>query len=240
MSLSFPASPTNGQIYQNWVWSSAVGAWQPNYAAGFVNSFNGRGGVVTLQPSDNTAGNRVLLMSQIVAPTTPVALVNFIYTFTNAYDVYELDFHDFQNDTATGSTFLQCRFSTDGSTFDTSANYYNIYSYAISSASGGTNSAVGGQSFLYLTAAHASFGASSYTLGNGVVRLTMPWVTDRNKYLTYTAQSHAQAGVYWQSGVGYWNNANAIKGISLFLTTGNITRGVFNLYGRVKSGAGGS
>jgi hypothetical protein len=53
MSLAFPASPSTGQIYQGWRWSGT--SWDPNYAANFVTSFNGRAGIVSLAPADITA-----------------------------------------------------------------------------------------------------------------------------------------------------------------------------------------
>src|SRR5262245_54647697 len=85
MSLSFPASPTVGQVSQYWKWDGA--AWGPVFGQPNVTSINGKSGVLTL--NDTTGpGNRILLNRQTVS--TPVAAI--VFTGLDAtYDEYVVE-----------------------------------------------------------------------------------------------------------------------------------------------------
>lgn len=228
MSLSFPVSPANGQNYQNWQWNSAIGAWVPNYQ-NVVGSFNGRGGAVTFQGSDNTPGNRVLLAQTTI--TTPVASVSMFYDFTNKlFDEMEIDCVSL-NAAADGQ--LQIRFSTDGSTFDSTANYFWGFSYASNTSVGGpTGSNTGG---LFVGGVNAGPQASLHRIVVGV-----PGFADRTKpYVASSTYYSVNAGqFYGYSGGGAWNNQSAIKGIQAVGVTTNLTRGNIAVYGIVKPGSG--
>jgi hypothetical protein len=55
MSLSFPPSAINGQVYQGWVFDGEK--WNPNWASLFVTSVNNKSGA--LMPADVVgSGNR--------------------------------------------------------------------------------------------------------------------------------------------------------------------------------------
>jgi hypothetical protein len=222
MSLSFPVSPALNQTYQQFIWDGT--AWQPNLQAQLVTSVDGQSGAVTLP------GRRKLITSQLVAPATPVAAVNFFYDFTqNLYDQYELDAYDVQFST-TGS-WLQLRVSTDGSTFDTAANYRTIS--GIGNAGGtqigwtGNNAAVG------FTLGTDISGTGAPSLADYKIRFSMPGTTDRYKFFLADETGQSTQWV-WRavSGGAYVTNTLPLKGLQLAPSSAiNISRGVFNLWG---------
>jgi hypothetical protein len=234
MSLSFPTSPTTGQVYQGWVWDGA--AWGSPFGGAVVNTYNGRSGAVVPLAGDETKGNRTLIMQKVVVPASPVASIDMFYNFTNQYDEYALDIYDLQ---ATVSQNLNLFVSTDGSTFLTDASYAYAMMYTGSTggavASGGGN-AVSGISIGFTPLVSAGYLGASYT------KFALPWTTDRYKYFLSESFTHASGAIYRYSQTGVYLGINGLlplKGLSI-RTAGNITRAVANLYGIAKAGAGGS
>lgn len=68
MALDFPASPTDGMVYQNYVWSSTDGVWRAsNSAQTFpVQISNGGTGATTVDAAQDTLG---IGMVRMVPPT---------------------------------------------------------------------------------------------------------------------------------------------------------------------------
>ena len=120
MSLSFPTSPTTGQIYQNWKWSGS--SWDPVFGNQFVTSYNGRTGAVVPVTTDATTGNRVLLATFTV--TTALAYVTaFQNSFDGTYDHYEVEVQEWGM-TTTGNDTPGFQVTTDGgTTWQTTAIY---------------------------------------------------------------------------------------------------------------------
>lgn len=237
MSLSFPVNPSTGTTYQNWVYDASRGSWQPNFGAQFVTSFGGRVGPVTLQTGDNTVGNRVLLMSSIVAPAAPVASVSMFYNFTNQYDIYEVEIYDFQ---VSAGGNLGWNASTDGSTWNIStAAYAWAGGYAVgTTASGGFGGSV---SSGYGVLSVCPDPTQPAAVADLVARFHMPWTTDRYKHAFSTTGTYAPSQGFLAGFYGsFFASTAPLKGLRFLPTAGNITRGVFNLYGLPKAGAGGS
>lgn len=229
MSLSFPSNPTTGQTYQNWVWDGSRGSWQPNFGAQFVTSFNGRAGAVTLQPSDNTVGNCVLIASQKVAPGAPVATL----TFTNlptTFDEYLISVYGHQTDT--GAVHLGLKLSTDnGSTWnDGGNNYYNTWSFSDSASTG--NAAGWGSALPYLMIIqNVALLASNSSHALAYVPL-LP-INGISKYFRWESVNQNANGVGQMRGGGSLSSSliGPINALRFMQTSGNISRGIFNVYG---------
>jgi hypothetical protein len=225
MSLAFPASPTTGQIYQGWKWSGS--SWDPNYAANFVTSFNGRAGAVVSQPGDTASGNRVLIATQTVSAA--VAAVTF--TGLGAYDDYEMDCLNLRANVDSGGGF---QFSNDGTTWLTSGYYYG-YNYVNSGNAG----AFGGSAAGVLIACPALIGgAANYT---GFVFARFPRVTGT----LYKHGSFEQFGFSGSSSFVYGAVGGAWAGTAppnppttairfIANSPNTLTSGIFNLYGKAK------
>jgi hypothetical protein len=227
MSLAFPASPSTGQIYQGWRFNGS--AWDPNYAANFVTSFNGRSGAVALQAGDATSGNRVLLQSQAVASS--VASVSMFYNFNNAFDLYELDIYDLT--VGAGSpVYLALQASYDGATFPAESTWFfaSMFTYHSSSSVASVNAA--NQSFLMLGV--SPLASSTATRPIYLVKFAKPWTTDRSHYFLSDCVGHGSFGVGPLVTGGVNVNTAAIRGFKFFDSGGvPITGGTFKLYGVV-------
>jgi hypothetical protein len=226
MSLAFPASPSTGQIYQGWRFNGS--AWDPNYAANFVTSFNGRSGAVALQSGDATSGNRQLLWSQVV--TTSVPTVDMFYNFSTAFDRYEIDIYDLQAASGTNNIFAALA-SWDGSTFDTTTNYTGVIlfnaSTAVAPAGGAWNTS-------YIWVGNAPT-VNSVAQGNYLMRINSPGRSDRYKYFNTYCWMYADSGSFQELSTGTVASVaglQPLRGLRFFIAGGiNITRGAFKLYG---------
>jgi hypothetical protein len=213
----FPTGGNTGQILTKNSTTNYDASWQTSTS--------------TLQP-----GARVLLATTAVAPPNAVATVDMFYNFTNAYDEYEIDVYDLQM--STSGNWFGIRESWDGSTFDASSNYYYTYQDSISNNT--ASSGGGGPVALGFIGVGPVTGSQylSYTK----VKFAMPWTTDRFKYFMSDSVLHASGGITRYT-VSHANVAAAaiqpIKGLRFMDNGGgNITRGVFNLYGIVKASSG--
>jgi hypothetical protein len=224
MSLAFPANPTTGQIYQGWRFSGT--SWDPNYAANFVTSFNGRAGAVVSQPSDTQSGNRVLVATQTVSAA--VAAVTF--TGLGAYDDYEMDCLNLHANVDSGGGF---QFSNDGTTWLTSGYYYAFYAANSSNTGAFAGSTAGTSVPLPVLIG----GAANYT---GFIFARFPRVT--GTLFKFTA--FEQLGLYGSGAFGYGACGGLYGGaapplppttaIRFITNSPNTFTGIFNLYGKAK------
>lgn len=222
MSLSFPTTPSVGQVYQNWKWSGS--SWDPNPQAQFVTSFNGRKGDLVTAPTDAAPGNRVLIQQTLVS--TPVAAVDFFNAFT-AYDQYEWEILSVSPASA-GDIGL--RVSFDGSTFDLSAAYSYGGFYGTASNVGG---AIGQVAMTYAALSIGGLGSASGVPSDLRIRGSMLATTDRCKLFYSMSQSYGSGAGNWASVNSAMNGGSlaAIKGVRFFCTGGNWVKGLFNMYG---------
>jgi hypothetical protein len=233
MSLSFPASPSNGQTYQGWVFNGASGAWDPNVAARGVTTYNGRAGAVLPQTGDETAGNRVLLQSQRVS--SAVAQLDFAAAGgldNTAYDSFDLDII---NIIGAAGALLNLRFSADhGATFDATNAYSWGYCLIFADSTAMTYSAGNAVAQMQLAAAGYPTTPITQFPSSFKVRFTQPWSTTTRKMVLFD-------GNYWTTqyirNVGFCQYSIAgnltpiINGVRVFYTGQNIQAGLVNLYG---------
>jgi hypothetical protein len=208
----------NGQLYVNYVDPSTQAAsWV------IANS--------TPSPAP-AAGTRVLISSRLI--TAPAATVDIIYTFTNQYDIYEIEIYNLQPDTQ--SAVLAMRTTTDGSTWPSTSTSYAFSTYE--ALSNNVQNFYGGQgSYIGLTY-NGLNNTDGYTSEINL-KLFMPWTTDRVKNIRN--DKTAVGNGYSFAGFGYGaptSNAGPLMGLRFFFSSGNVARGIFNLYGIVKAGTG--
>jgi hypothetical protein len=233
MSLSFPASPSVGQIYQGFAWDGA--RWTSPWGGGsLVNSFNGRTGAVTPQTGDETSGNKTLLATTVIS--TPVASVDFFSGFDGTYDQLELHYYDVAQAGAVENG-LGLRVSTDGSTFDAGSFYFYSYSYttpltAITSSGGNLVAGIA------LGVGNPLASAPQRPSYNHVKIRPAP--AGGNPFLSLFFQGvlhNAAAGQDSFFGAGTYSPTVQAqsKGIRIYVVgANNLSRGTFKLYGIVK------
>lgn len=225
MSLSFPASPSVGTVYQGWTWNGA--AWDPNYSSKFVTSYNGRVGAVMPNVADVQSGNRVLVASVVGA--SPVTNLGLFYNFTTAYDIYELEGYGVQF-TVEGSLFMHV--SVDGSTFDASASYVDLLYFVGSSGNTVGGLGLAGQTYSQISTGHGSMAGVSLAVK---LQFIQPGRADIYKYFMGDCATHGSTAVY-RSAVGgaYLGNFSPLKGLQFYPGNGGNLIGTFNVYGIVK------
>ena len=214
MSLSFPSSPTVGQIYQQWTWSGS--AWLPTSSA------------LNIIP-----GMKVLVQS--VAITASTLAATFFQDFS-PYDEWVWECYDVS---IAQQVNLLAQLSTDGSTFDNGASAYGYASMQAWAGNGGglTGGVLSG---IWV---HGAPNVSAVTPSAFQMRTSMLHTSGNTKMFRVD-------GMEWgASGVGLTVNSNAgdymtntlpIRGVRFIPITGNILKGIFNMYGIVPSSVRGS
>lgn len=189
-----------------------------------------------LQTPDEVPETRVLLASQTV--TSPIASVDFFYNFTNVYDQYKLDIYNLRNDTASSP---QIRLSRDGVTFDAGTNYAQARLGSDIYATQATG--IGAVNATSIPLTHAQVQVTSFTemVSDIEIYFSLPWTTDRIKRFYYRSLFQMVAsGLALTVGSGGFVTTitDQLRGIRIYMSAGQITSGVFNMFGIVKTGAG--
>jgi hypothetical protein len=149
------------------------------------------------------------------------ATIDLTSLLSSTYDDYMIVL---ENVNASGTLELRC--STNNSTFDAGTNYsYTNYE-------GTTQFQQGAATFIDLTHSHLSsqlsgtlylYGANTTTQNKGVAGL-LSFLSSATSFMTSTIIS------------GQWlNTANSLEAVRFLMASGNITSGVFRVYGIAKS-----
>lgn len=150
MPLDFPASPTNGQIYNNYVYDSTSGSWKVvsgdtglgtrMSAVEVANATTNKSGLVPIIPTSITVSSGTASVSAdgTISLNSGDAVLNGI--FTSTYRNYKIIFNNnnFSGNGNPGSIYAM-RFSSGGVTNSTSN-----YTYTTWYTQGGTSGALNG------------------------------------------------------------------------------------------------
>lgn len=207
--------------------SIATTAWVVSKiaTAGGVTTFNTRAGAVTFVATDNTSGNLVLLTRTTIS--APVTAVSFPNVFSATYRDYVLEFSDVTVDTNTNS--LNVRFSTDGSTFPVTTDYYDTGVFTATA----TGATVNGQSHTAVGSAYTGVGldATAGFSSSGRVKFFFPRSALYKNALSESITQNSGSGVTTYRGTISRQNTAALTGVQLFCGAGNMTAGVVSIYG---------
>jgi hypothetical protein len=170
-----------------------------------------------------TSGNRVLISRQVVS--SPVASVNFLSGIGATYDDYELVMMG-AKPAATATLFL--RFSTDGTTWISSASYGNFVVYVNSSApaavTGNYSAATGIQAPGNVGSTYGDY--LRLRFNRSIASILAVW-----DLVHYTNDNTNQ---FYGSGSGAIYSASPPVGIQAIFNAQNCVAGTFSLYGIVK------
>ena len=151
----------------------------------------------------------------------------------STYDEYEIHLQNVVP--AIGASTLWLRTSTNaGSTFDTTNYAWTVNTTNSISAWTG----VGNNSDAKIALANPAVGVGSGADNagvSGVIRLIAPSSSASNMQVLYqTAQSDG-TNFYSALGAGWWASTTAVNAIRFLFSSGNISSGLFKLYGVRKS-----
>lgn len=197
-------------------------------SSGQVLMSNGAGALPTFQTLATTAPALVCL---VIASASNVATVDFTSLIDNTYDEYE--FHLVNVISASGQPFSMRYSANSGSSFFATA-YTGASRYSGSAGTGGDGS-FANASAIGLTTQTVS---STVTAGglNGVVKLFGPSGTASNKTVSWSVGYANPSAYYVEIGAGnYTASQTAIDAVRFFFNSGDITSGLFKLYGVRKS-----
>lgn len=211
--------------------TSAVQVVAPG-TSGNVLTSNG-----TTWTSAAATGGASGLVCLAVASASNSATIDFTTVIDSTYDEYEL--HYINAVPATNAVFAYLRTSSNnGSSFDTGASdyYSGVYGIAIPAGTAITDTS-SPNSRIYLSSTGAGISSTASDGGiTGVLKFFSPSQTTAFKQMTqqatYSVSSSSEVSV---SGAGGRLSTSAVNAIRFLFSAGNITSGLFKLYGVRKS-----
>ena len=155
------------------------------------------------------------------------ATIDFI-NLTSSYTRYVVQITDLK--AATDGVNLYARMSSDnGATFDSAAANYNFNFMNPNNSGGGSATQI---QILDVSTSSRALGNAAGEFLNADIKIFNP--SNANHFCTIGFVTHHQnqdGAVTINHGSGQRSTAKAINGIRLFLSVGNITSGIFKLYG---------
>lgn len=197
----------------------------------FTNTDSGLSATNVQEAIDDLAqpGRRVLISQQTLSGA--VASIDFPAVFSSTYDEYEI--HVFDLIPVTNGTRLRLRVSTDGSTFDSGANYWHIRigGYTTSAdgftaSSDGTGNETSGQMVNLM----------SNNTGHpvcGEIKIRKP-TGGKLKFFEGDFTSFDGTNFFRQLQSVMYNSGTALTGFQLYASSGNIAEGIVRVYGVTK------
>ncbi len=204
-ALDFPSSPTLNQIYsangKSWIWDGS--AWNP---------YGGTSSAMILLASATASGSAEILFDNVFNPSL--------------YSEYVLKMQGVQPATDNVAIRVQLRNSTPASITDTHRN--NITAGRIDATAAVGNTANLGSTTGWVILTDAGNVANELTTGTMSIQTISGQWTHMNFHLYITTQAGARWGII---GAGACEAITVPSGIRIYMSSGNISIGTFQLYG---------
>lgn len=182
--------------------------------------------------SDIPAASPVGLVCLAVASASSSATIDFTSVIDSTYDEYVWEFI---NVVPASNSDLWLRTSTDnGSSFAASAGNYGYAGVKTSTGTSPANHTSSSATQILLAPAGVSTTAAHGGI-SGTVRLFAPSGTASNKQVTFQIGMYDGTDQWTLSGSGQRLATAAVNAVRFMMSTGNITSGLFKLYGVRKS-----
>lgn len=173
----------------------------------------------------------ILLTSGTVSAAATLSID--LSSWYNKYTTIEIELINFVP--ATDAVDFLCRLSADGTTYDAGASNYSwSLTFGRSDATNGADGS-GGATSIGLNGTGSHVGNAAAKTYNGVIRINNPGSSSVNPSINYTAQYYNQTSSNNHLSViggGERLAAQLTKGIRLLYSSGNISAGIYRVWGR--------
>jgi hypothetical protein len=216
MSIDFPANPTNGQVYGNWIYDSSITSWRNVNTDTGIGTLNAMGLKNVVPTSVDVGSGSATVNANGTVIFNSVSSISLNNVFPSQYSKYVIKFNT--RHTTSGGTSALFKFRYNGSDF--SSGYYGASWYALYGGSSATADLVNNGSNAY-------FGAMNTTVPVDVtsqVALTNTYSSINSTYAI------AYAGGIQVASYSTPTSSNIPNGFTIYTTTGGLT-GTLNVYG---------
>lgn len=223
MAIDFPANPTNGQVYGNYIYDSSITAWRNVNTDTGIGTLNAMGLKNVVPTSINVGSGSATMNSNGTVTFTAASLIRLNGVFTSSYKNYKILI------AITGSSTSQAcnlRVSASG-TDETGGNY----AYAATYAGGGSTSASTEQGVGTTSVANVTVPYSAQYNAMVTLEFINPAVSGAYTMASYGGNNYRPAqGIETRHGSFTTFTTTAYDGITLIANSGNIS-GTMNVYG---------
>ena len=212
MALDFPANPTNGMVYSNYIFDSSITAWRNVNTDTGIGTLNAMGlkNVVPTSVTVNAGSATINANGTISVSSANTITVN--NAFTSTYDSYLI-----KVSLSSNGTNLIFRLANSSGTAITTG-YAGAYFFT--STSGGTGAGSNSASGTY-------YDVSSSANGDGCeIRVTNP-----NNPVATSMMNSSMQGTAPFFGGSYHNATTAYPSFVLTMASGNAISGTIQVYG---------
>lgn len=211
MPIDFPANPTNGQVYGNWIWDSSITSWRNVNTDTGIGTLNAMGLKNVVPTSVAVGSGSATVNANGLVTFSGASSISLNGVFTSTYKNYRITVRVKQG--GSGSTGVNATFRTSG-TNRTTGYFWGGYIAYVSNTLNAYSSNNGG-SFL------AGFANTSST-SSAVLDIFYP--AEASELTTFHTQSIGSDGNYFSlNNSGYQGTTEAHDGISLTSTSGTWT-----------------
>lgn len=221
MAIDFPANPTNGQTFGNYIYDSSIPGWR-NVNSGEGVGLQFKSGLVPMIPTSvNVATGSASVDATGGVTFTGVTAVSLNNVFTSGYRNYRLVM-EVPTVSSTASTFIRLR---SGGT-DSSVNTYYQW-WFLSRLSGSTQTNTGGPN-TYYSLMNMPGGSGFYSW---VGEIMTPQIADKQTTFSGLGFGQDATNSYQvMSGIVY-NTAASFDGFTLQTFSGATLTGFMKIYG---------
>lgn len=219
MAIDFPSSPTNGQVYGNWIYDSSITAWRNVNTDAGIGTLNAMGLKNVVPTSINVGSGSASYNANGTVTFTGATSISLNNVFSSTYNNYKIVFTC--DSIPSGTTNANFRFRASGTDYST-GSYSRMVTVVYD---GGTTTAAG-------QAAQTQFQMLALNVGNtamAIMDINSPNIAVR-KQILFSGSGQSSTGVSSYSGSGWLNNAGTYDGFTIYTGTGTFT-GSITVYG---------
>jgi hypothetical protein len=220
MPIDFPANPTNGQVYSNWIYDSSITSWRNVNTDTGVAALNTMGLRNILPTSVDVGSGSATTNANGFVQFSGVTSISLNNVFSSTYDSYKILFRT----TNAGANAVSPRLRLRASGSDNSASQYSFAVPLVSNA--GNFTSYTGTNLTYFDLGNASVNLSGYN----EISISKPNVSSSWTSMNWTTFSHSSSNFFGGGGGGFHSVNYAATGFTIFASTSNIT-GTVQVYG---------
>jgi hypothetical protein len=221
MAIDFPSSPTNGQVYANYIYDSSITAWRNVNTDTGIGTLNAMG-LKNVAPTSVAVGSgSATVNANGVVTFNGVSSVSLNGVFTGTYDSYKIILKC-QGSSLGAAVYLRIRSS--GTDRTNPNHYYGGYGARESSA----------------TVPWYGNGATSFDISRTIINnplgtvatmeISNPYLSTSGTSITWQSWANDNSGGFGFSASGLYSLLNSNDGITLYTSTGTFD-GKIQVYG---------
>lgn len=221
MAIDFPANPTNGQVFSNYIYDSSITAWRNVNTDTGIGTLNAMGLKNVVPTSISVGSGSATVNANGLVTFSGASSISLNGVFTSTYADYEVIISGSLKSSVDNAA-MQLRLRA--SSTDSSSNYYRNGIYQAGSGAASASYASNANVYSLIGLGTGLYNISKITISSPAVTIATKFIADSYSYTS------ANAGVTERSG-GIHDLSNVYDGLTALAGTGTF-QGTIQILGR--------